>query len=232
MYYVPVLSSRSINTHVRRGSRPSRLMRGTGADREPGRGECTARWPPRRPPPEARNASAGEWRLAFSARDRGWVTSRMSHQKPVTKHVAKKPKTVGFEPTWAPLWARGLRSPAAQALSDDTYSPPPGHWLSVTRRLGSGAYGTVHEAVNEQTRRKVALKMVDGLFGRDYDTQRLTTAVRTLRELAILRACSFHPQIVGFHACLAPSDPHNFNVLWMSLVRRFAAVAMCVRARC
>ena len=153
----------------------------------------------------------------------------MSHQKPETRHIAKKPKAVGFEPSWAAGLARGLRSPAAQALADDTYSPPAGHWLSVRRRLGSGAYGTVHEAVNEQTGRKVALKMVDGLFGRDCDTQRLTTAVRTLRELAILRACSSHPQIVGFNACLAPSDPHNFNVLWMSLVRRLLLSPLCVR---
>lgn len=144
----------------------------------------------------------------------------------------KKAKTVGFEPrepTWAPAWARAgpLRSssPAAQALADDVYFPPSGHGLSVQRRLGSGAYGTVYEALDERSGRTVALKQVDGLFGRDFDTHRLTTAVRTLRELAILRACSSHPQIVGFNACLAPSDPRNFSVLWMSMVRRRAGAA-------
>ena len=136
-----------------------------------------------------------------------------------SEHPEKKTKMVGFQSSW---------SPAAQALADDVYSPPSGHGLNVQRRLGSGAYGTVYEALDERTGRKVALKQVDGLFGRDFDTQRLTTAVRSLRELAILRACSSHPQIVGFHACLAPSDRRNFNVLWMSLVRRGGQVHPCL----
>ena len=124
-----------------------------------------------------------------------------------------------FQP---PTWARGLGaqapSPQQRALSDDSYDPPAGHHLTVLKRLGAGAYGTVYAAADARNGDKtVALKQVDGLFGRDIGTHRLTTAVRTLRELAILRSCAAHPQIVGFNACLQPSDPRNFAVLWMSL---------------
>eukprot|EP01043_Picozoa_sp_COSAG02_P007741 COSAG02_NODE_237_length_27732_cov_9.584374_4_plen_601_part_00 len=134
------------------------------------------------------------------------------------------------EEAWARAGSLRSSSPATQALADDVYFPPSGHGLSVQRRKGAGAYGTVHEALDERSGRTVALKQVDGLFGSDFDTHRLTTAVRTLRELAILRACSSHPQIVGFNACLAPSDPRNFSVLWMSMVRRRAGAAAPVPA--
>ena len=54
-----------------------------------------------------------------------------------------------FQP---PTWARGLGaqapSPQQRALSDDSYDPPAGHHLTVLKRLGAGAYGTVYAAAD------------------------------------------------------------------------------------
>ena len=55
-------------------------------------------------------------------------------------------------------------SPPARAPSDDVRDPPSGHGLTVLRRLGSGAYGTVY-AASDAARggETVALKQVRNL---------------------------------------------------------------------
>ena len=120
--------------------------------------------------------------------------------------VSKRPK-VGFQP---PAWS--------QPLVPLEPVPPSGY--SNLERLGSGAYGTVYSAdwsrrIGGQVRSvKVALKHVEGLL--EKDTERCyTTALRTLREIAILRHCK-HPQIVQLHEVHQPSSPGCDN-LWLSL---------------
>ena len=109
------------------------------------------------------------------------------------------------------------RSWAAHTPSTDMLQPPNPQRFGELDQIGSGAYGTVFRARCEARGADVALKRVTQLFEREYGTRRLTTAERTLRELAILRATCAHPQIVGFHGCLRPSDPDRFDVLWLSL---------------
>lgn len=69
--------------------------------------------------------------------------------------------------------------------------PPELHARYTVGKLqGRGAYGAVYRAEDTHTGQRVALKRIANVFGSPED------ALRTLRELSILRQCD-HPCVVG-----------------------------------
>jgi serine/threonine protein kinase len=93
-------------------------------------------------------------------------------------------------------------------------SDPPPDAIDL-QRVGSGAYGTVYQATSRsRPGQQVALKHVGSLFERDSEGHH-TTALRTLREVAILRRCR-HPQVCRLLGVHRPTEP-DFNDLWISL---------------
>ena len=108
-----------------------------------------------------------------------------------------------------------LQAWAWQSWSDPTPLVPPAEHGQL-KKLGQGAYGTVYSADWTRNSRtvKVALKHVEGLLEQD-SAGHHTTALRTLREVAILRHCR-HPQIVQLFGVFCPESPDVDN-LWLSL---------------
>lgn len=82
--------------------------------------------------------------------------------------------------------------------------------ITHDRVLGKGSYGSVYEAIDLDTKQKVAIKHVKGVF----DQSRHCKMV--LRELSILRQAG-HTRIMKMVDVLMPRDLDNFNELFMVL---------------
>lgn len=78
----------------------------------------------------------------------------------------------------------------------------------LVKPMGRGTYGTVCSAVNLETTEKVAVKKISGVFGDP------TTALRTLRELAILRQIS-HENVVALKDVMLPCDKKSFQEVYL-----------------
>ena len=76
------------------------------------------------------------------------------------------------------------------------------------RRIGSGAYGTVISAVDEQSGNQVAIKKVKDAF------DDLIDAKRILREVRLMRAFS-HPNILGLYDLIRPSSLEHFEDVYI-----------------
>ncbi|XP_031394114.1 mitogen-activated protein kinase 7-like [Punica granatum] len=74
--------------------------------------------------------------------------------------------------------------------------------------LGAGAYGVVCSALDKKTNKKVAVKKISKLF-EDH-----TTAVRTLREMAILRQVR-HANVIPLKDVMVPSLKTKFKDIYL-----------------
>lgn len=92
----------------------------------------------------------------------------------------------------------------------DAHPPELHARYAVGKLQGQGSYGAVYTAIDRHDGSKVALKCVKNIFATAED------ALRTLRELSILRQCS-HPCVVGLRTVLQPraGTEHSFNELWL-----------------
>ena len=64
------------------------------------------------------------------------------------------------------------------------------------------------EAIEKSTGRKVAIKRLNGIFDDEIDCKRI------LREITILRLLK-HPNLVGIIKILPPSNPKNFECIYI-----------------
>ncbi|CBK22502.2 uncharacterized protein [Blastocystis hominis] len=89
-------------------------------------------------------------------------------------------------------------------------NPPPEitEKYTIKKELGKGAYGTVYLAVENETKKEVAIKRIDDVFRTKID------AKRALREIVILRHCH-HPNICGLKGLIVPPDQFTYKSLWM-----------------
>lgn len=76
--------------------------------------------------------------------------------------------------------------------------------------LGSGSYGSVAMAIHKPTKAKVAIKRMEGVFEDETDCKRI------LREIKLLRRMD-HPFVVKLFDIIEPSDPENFDALYIVL---------------
>jgi tRNA A-37 threonylcarbamoyl transferase component Bud32 len=81
------------------------------------------------------------------------------------------------------------------------------------RRIGSGAYGTVISAVDEQSGSQVAIKKV----ARAFDD--LIDAKRILREVRLMRTFS-HPNILGLYDLIRPSSLEHFEDVYIISLKK------------
>ena len=77
----------------------------------------------------------------------------------------------------------------------------------MQKKLGSGSFGNVVDAVHIATGQRVAIKQVNRLFEDILDTKRL------LREVSIMKGLS-HPNIVKIIEILTPGSPEDFNEIY------------------
>lgn len=85
-----------------------------------------------------------------------------------------------------------------------------GDEYQIVKQIGSGSYGSVVEALQKSTGKKVAIKRLNGVF------EDLIDCKRILREVTLLRKLS-HPNLIRIVDILQPSDPVNFENLYVVL---------------
>ena len=73
--------------------------------------------------------------------------------------------------------------------------------------LGTGSYGSVCQATQKSTGKKVAIKKMENIFDDEVDCKRI------LREITLLRKLK-HPFVVELIEILKPSDLENFNTIY------------------
>lgn len=78
----------------------------------------------------------------------------------------------------------------------------------VTKKLGRGAYGTVFNAIDKVSDKRMAIKRVEEVFSTTTDAR------RALREISIMRLCK-HPNIVVLKEVHALPDAETFQNLWV-----------------
>ncbi|OWM83648.1 hypothetical protein CDL15_Pgr004077 [Punica granatum] len=76
------------------------------------------------------------------------------------------------------------------------------------KRLGAGSYGVVCSAKDEKTKENVAIKKISNVF------ENPTTAVRTLREMKILRQIR-HFNVISLKHVMVPSRPSMFTEVYL-----------------
>ena len=76
--------------------------------------------------------------------------------------------------------------------------------------LGQGSYGSVAQATQLSTGKRVAIKKMDNIFDDETDCKRI------LREIALLQKLK-HPCVVELIEILEPKDPKNFSTIYMVL---------------
>ncbi|CAJ1405636.1 unnamed protein product [Effrenium voratum] len=77
-------------------------------------------------------------------------------------------------------------------------------------RIGTGSYGTVREALDEEGGRMVAIKRIHSVFSNKINSKRI------LREVAILQRLD-HPYIVRLHDVILPEEESDALYLVMEL---------------
>lgn len=90
-----------------------------------------------------------------------------------------------------------LKETTRSALDIDRYQ--------LGEYLGEGAYGQVWKAVNDRTKRKVAIKRITA------KKENPQTGIRLLREAKILRHLGEHENIIKFHGFLSPPQGDSFK---------------------
>jgi len=85
-----------------------------------------------------------------------------------------------------------------------------GPGYEIVKQIGSGSYGYVVEAIQKSTGKKVAIKRLNKIFEDVVDCKRI------LREVVLLRKLN-HPHLVNIIEILEPSDPKNFDTLYVVL---------------
>lgn len=81
---------------------------------------------------------------------------------------------------------------------------------TIVKELGTGSYGTVVEAIDNQTKIRVAIKCLFDIFQNEIDCRRI------LREIMLLRKLR-HPNIVKLYDIIPPHDKKSFNNLCIVL---------------
>ena len=81
------------------------------------------------------------------------------------------------------------------------------------RRIGSGAYGTVISAVDEQTGKQVAIKKVGNAF------EDLIDAKRILREIRLMRTFD-HPNVLALYDLIRPWSLEHFDDVYIISEKR------------
>ena len=76
--------------------------------------------------------------------------------------------------------------------------------------LGAGSYGQVASAIHVPTGKKVAIKKMEGVFEDEVDCKRILREIKLLRRLR-------HSSVVGLLDIIEPSDPENFDTLYVVL---------------
>lgn len=92
----------------------------------------------------------------------------------------------------------------AKSFADWTVGPD----YEIVKQVGSGSYGFVVEAIHKPTGKKVAIKRLTRMFDDLVDCKRI------LREVSLLRRMN-HPNVVNLLDILEPSDPDNFEELYV-----------------
>ena len=87
----------------------------------------------------------------------------------------------------------------------------PAEDYEVVKRIGSGTYADVFEAIHKATGRKVAIKKFNGIFRSETHVKRL------IREIKIMSKLSAHPSICSLYCVIPPKDTDDFNALCLVL---------------
>lgn len=85
-----------------------------------------------------------------------------------------------------------------------------GDGYQIVKQIGSGSYGSVVEAIQKSSGKKVAIKRLNGVF------EDLIDCKRILREVTLLRKLN-HPNLIRVLDILEPEDPANFENLYVVL---------------
>jgi len=85
-----------------------------------------------------------------------------------------------------------------------------GKEYDLVKVVGKGSYGSVAEAIQKSSGKKVAIKKMDGIF------DDLTDCKRILREIKLLRMLK-HSGIVGLVDIIEPKDLKTFNTFYIVL---------------
>jgi serine/threonine protein kinase len=78
----------------------------------------------------------------------------------------------------------------------------------VLKRIGTGAFGMVCEAINTETNERVAIKQITRIFEDIHEAKRL------LREISILKILE-HPNIVKVKDVIISGTRENFKELYI-----------------
>jgi mitogen-activated protein kinase 1/3 len=123
-------------------------------------------------------------------------------QPPVVQPQAVQPQAVQPQPAQSLVKTANPRKSRQKTETDDTILTqdelPPEYKKDEFK--GSGSYGLVYAAVNTQTKEKVAVKKVTGIFDSATNTKRF------LREISVLRALD-HPNLVKLKTIVMPVKP-------------------------
>jgi serine/threonine protein kinase len=85
-----------------------------------------------------------------------------------------------------------------------------GERYRLEKYVGAGSYGKVYVGVDTIDGTRVAVKCVCDVF------RTTTDALRTVREMSILRQCH-HPNIITCRSAIRPPDPAHFRNVWLVL---------------
>ncbi|EAR92424.2 MEK kinase (macronuclear) [Tetrahymena thermophila SB210] len=83
-----------------------------------------------------------------------------------------------------------------------------GDRYDLIKVVGSGSYGSVAEATDKKSGKKVAIKRLNGIFEDNVDCKRI------LREIHLLRILN-HPNLIRINEIIEPKDLQNFDTLYV-----------------
>lgn len=83
-----------------------------------------------------------------------------------------------------------------------------GDRYELIKIVGSGSYGSVAEAIDRKTGKKVAIKKLSGIFEDNVDCKRI------LREIYLLRILN-HPNLIRINEIIEPKDYSKFETIYV-----------------
>lgn len=83
-----------------------------------------------------------------------------------------------------------------------------GDRYELIKVVGSGSYGSVAEATDKKTGKKVAIKRLTGIFEDNVDCKRI------LREIHLLRILN-HPNLIRINEIIEPKNYSTFETLYV-----------------